>query len=783
MKILLEGIKESDIVYYPKLAYKNHVLQNVYLKRGSVKKTSTEQGVELEIISGSIYNRAINEFKACNECDIIMNNVIDSNNNSIDESTREYYNSLLVSRCTELYNYQIRDVIWMKEIESSELKWGCYINEVGLGKTLTLLTLIKSTFDENARNIYKTDSSICNYKYTRMIKAGTFCENRLKKGENLYCNKHNKKSFKWSRIIKSDTSRLNLESNATLIFCPTHICDQWLSEITKYFGLESIRVIMIVNRSCISNITVEEILGADIIIMSHSMISYFENIENIRIVSELQGSELLRDIKFKRVIYDESHELYTKNNRHKTMWIKSKYKWCVSGTPFAKYSTNYYNNIMLSDSWNELKVENVVGRNKRLDSIFEEYDLYSRHPLDYNRIRNHYRRNILENVNHEINRLNKVKDEIIWLNFTRLEKDIYESYKLSIRDTQDLCDKFKKVLLHLCCDPELLIGISDKSIRECKSLKEVSIVILEGNEKRLEILQKRMKSDKSLYYTMNEYYNKLNVDVQEYYTNSIIVAKRNYTESENMYNSQEKLVKYLRQCLNRLQENKQQDTQCGVCLEDYSDDIIILGCGHIYCVECIENMKRMNVNRVCPMCKMRITTKVKYNTRVIESDKTVLYELINKYKSTKIANIIVYIRELLEKDSNEKCIIFSQWDILLHKIGNILENSGIKIEYCEGNIYNKKKSIKRFKEGDSRVILLSSKNAASGLNLVEARNVILIEPIYGDAQYKMNVENQAIGRVNRIGQKNTVNVVRFLIKDTIEQDIQEGKVTFTNVVL
>jgi E3 ubiquitin-protein ligase SHPRH len=53
-----------------------------------------------------------------------------------------------------------------------------------------------------------------------------------------------------------------------------------------------------------------------------------------------------------------------------------------------------------------------------------------------------------------------------------------------------------------------------------------------------------------------------------------------------------------------------------------------------------------------------------------------------------------------------------------------------------------------FKEDDDvSTLLLPVHSGANGLNLIEATNVLLVEPILNPAQ-----ELQAIGRVHRIGQ-------------------------------
>jgi hypothetical protein len=51
-----------------------------------------------------------------------------------------------------------------------------------------------------------------------------------------------------------------------------------------------------------------------------------------------------------------------------------------------------------------------------------------------------------------------------------------------------------------------------------------------------------------------------------------------------------------------------------------------------------------------------------------------------------------------------------------------------------------------------------------------------LDPIYGDKQYRANTENQAIGRVRRLGNKfKEIKVLRLLIKDSIEEIIFKNK--------
>jgi len=72
--------------------------------------------------------------------------------------------------------------------------------------------------------------------------------------------------------------------------------------------------------------------------------------------------------------------------------------------------------------------------------------------------------------------------------------------------------------------------------------------------------------------------------------------------------------------------------------------------------------------------------------------------------------------------------------------------------------------------------MLSSKSSASGMNLTKAEIVILLDPVAGSYQDRRNTEWQAIGRAIRTGQTKQVQIVRFIIKNTIEDDIHKENV-------
>jgi SNF2 family DNA or RNA helicase len=106
------------------------------------------------------------------------------------------------------------------------------------------------------------------------------------------------------------------------------------------------------------------------------------------------------------------------------------------------------------------------------------------------------------------------------------------------------------------------------------------------------------------------------------------------------------------------------------------------------------------------------------------------------------------------------------------KVGVILNDYGIQNVFCKGNVWQCTKAVNDFNSNDKiKVIMLSSKSSASGMNLTKAEMVILLDPVSGSYKDRRNTEWQAIGRAVRMGQTKQVQIVRFIIKNTIEDDI------------
>ena len=68
---------------------------------------------------------------------------------------------------------------------------------------------------------------------------------------------------------------------------------------------------------------------------------------------------------------------------------------------------------------------------------------------------------------------------------------------------------------------------------------------------------------------------------------------------------------------------------------------------------------------------------------------------------------------------------------------------------------------------EARVLLMPLRRGANGLNLTSAQHVILLEPVMDPG-----AEAQAMKRVDRIGQTKPTFVHRFLLLNTVEENVQ-----------
>ncbi len=114
-----------------------------------------------------------------------------------------------------------------------------------------------------------------------------------------------------------------------------------------------------------------------------------------------------------------------------------------------------------------------------------------------------------------------------------------------------------------------------------------------------------------------------------------------------------------------------------------------------------------------------------------------------------------------------KVLVFSQFVRHLEIFRQHFDDQGVPYAYLDGSTRNRGEVVKEFQENDElKLFLISIKAGGVGLNLTEADYVFILDPWWNPA-----VEQQAIDRTHRIGQKKNVFIYKFITKDTVEEKI------------
>lgn len=446
--------------------------------------------------------------------------------------------------------------------------------------------------------------------------------------------------------------------------------------------------------------------------------------------------------KFNRIIVDEIHELYSnpeyKNILELCFKTGCQYKWGISATPFPVPNSIY--NLLRFLTEKELYYNN-------LDRFSYFYDTYYKI----------FRKNTLENIVKEI-KLPTANEHNLLLEFNDQERILYDAETQANAN----CDEY--FLRKCCCD--IMINFQNKT--QIISLTDFNNLVLDDYKYKYEEENDKLLKFIEFYNNCVELLDKIDkldkgIEIEEIKEIKEIMKKttrKELIENINHYKreikSQEEIVKNRKQAYDYL-NNKINETnkECPICLGNITegDKYDVPECGHICCSECMSYW--LSSNNSCTVCK-----------RTVNKDKIYTITNLNQVKlkySTKIDKLL----EIMNSKPNKKFIVYTQFDNLISKLHQTLNSEGfgcIKLERPD--------QIEEFKNNPAkRVLIISSVKNASGIDLSFVSNIVIFEPIIGNTLFLRDIEKQIVGRIYRINQTENINIYRFIIKDTIEEEI------------
>jgi SNF2 family DNA or RNA helicase len=189
---------------------------------------------------------------------------------------------------------------------------------------------------------------------------------------------------------------------------------------------------------------------------------------------------------------------------------------------------------------------------------------------------------------------------------------------------------------------------------------------------------------------------------------------------------------------------------------DISSDIVG---GHVF-------QKIMRSRQSC-ISNSLYAEKVAEAIEGVELSETLFSRLMNG--NSKLSNVVKTIVE--RKDNGRKKLVFCTFKKEIDMLAAMLSGFGVTAKVFDGRVTHKQRTA-LLANDDFEVLLMQIQTGCEGLNLQQFKEVYFVS-----AHWNPSVEDQAIARCHRIGQKNEVDVFRFVMDDFSQSDA-----TFDNVI-
>ncbi|KAF5179961.1 DNA repair helicase rad5,16 protein [Thalictrum thalictroides] len=520
--------------------------------------------------------------------------------------------------------------------------------------------------------------------------------------------------------LEEKTRSTRIIKGGTLIVCPMALLGQWKDELDSHSKPGSLQVY--VQYGADRSGDPLALSKSDVVLTTYGVLSAAYK-------SDSEGS-IFHKVEWFRVVLDEAHTIKSSKTQvaQAAYALSSHCRWCLTGTPLQNNLEDLYSLLCF------LRVEpwcNWIWWLKLIQKPYENGDERAI-KLIKSILRQLMLRRTKDTKDKEgrpILVLPPTDIQVIECKQTEAERDFYNAlFKRSKVQFDQFVAQGKvlhnyanilELLLRLrqCCDHPFLV-MSRADTQKYKDLGKLAIQFLENNSTSNRLSQAG--------------------------------PTRAYVEE---------VVEGIR---------RGENTECPICLES-ADDPVFTPCAHRMCRECLFSSWRTSSSGFCPICRHHL---LKTELITCPSDSQFRVDIENNWKeSSKVSKLMDCLEKLRRKGSGEKSIIFSQWTSFFDLLEIPLRREGIEFLRFDGKLSqrNREYVLKEFSESQEKMVLLMSLKAGGvGLNLTAASNVFLMDPWWNPA-----VEEQAIMRIHRIGQKRTVSVRRFIVKDTVEERMQQ----------
>ncbi|KAK0643518.1 DNA repair and recombination protein RAD5C [Cercophora newfieldiana] len=623
---------------------------------------------------------------------------------------------------------------------------GILADMMGLGKTLSVLSLVVSTLKE----------------------ASEWA--KLEPVQPKAPEKKPTNAFHPPKPQALDLTPVSLNGKSTLLICPLSTVTNWEEQLKQHIQPGSVthHIYHGPNREK----DPKKLAQFDLVITTYGSVSSELNSRSKR----KRGLYPLEQIAWFRVVLDEAHMI----REHNTLAFKSicrlqaSRRWAVTGTPVQNKLEDLASLLAF------LRLKPFDERSKFVQYIITPFK--NADPEIVPKLRVLIDTITIRRLKDKIN-LPKRTDEIIRLDFTEKERQIYDWFNVNTAERvrvltgqasqERIAGKAMIHILRSILQLRLICAhgkdlLNDADLAELKGMTVDTPIDLSDEEDEKHVLPEGKAYE--FYYLLQE-------------ANGDSCAK-----CQNKLGSEEVV---------ELDVDRQ---------EDVLGYMSPAQCVHIYCPACFNTLLRQHNSQRCEDCCnrdkhsfvaiSRRRAMLEHESRVAKKSQGTVQknvkdredeEYVPHTKTRALVDELMGHKRRSQANPHErpyKSVVFSGWTSHLDLIEKALNQAGITFTRLDGKMTRnaRNQAMEEFRDNPNvQVILVSIMAGGLGLNLTTANTVYVMEP-----QFNPAAEAQAIDRVHRLGQTREVRTVRFIMHNSFEDkmlELQDKKKKLANLSL
>ncbi|KAI1735393.1 SNF2 family N-terminal domain-containing protein [Xylaria scruposa] len=543
------------------------------------------------------------------------------------------------------------------------------------------------------------------------------------------------KTLQTISLIMSD----GFQKGPTLIVAPTGVLSNWEQQFTEHVKTDQLpRVFRFHGSAKLHKLKKADILQYDVVITSYGVLA-----------SQFKSGNwnALFGVDWNRVVLDEGHVIRNPSTKsaQAACKLQAKSRWILSGTPFVNNAMDFWSALLFLKITGGIQEKSIFNHRiaRPLDGIVKDKNNKARL-----KIRGEAQAMFQALVQDLCLRRKK---DMAFINLQMPDKTEYvhrvRFTKLEQLKYEEMLTEAREILQQFISRSYSGGGRKRKQKRSENGEKGV------GFANVLETLLRLRQ--------MCDHWSLTGSRVKE------ILAKLGKDELVALTPENAQIL------LEALAEAIRISEDCPICYDPIqTHDPVITACKHRFGKGCILNALKRQER--CPMCRQDVTADDLLEPQT-EIESPTGADTDSDRRSSKTDQLEILVEKHL-RDPASKVVIFSQWTSFLDIIEDLLVEKKIKCARLEGkmNIKKRDEAVEKLNnDPETRVMLASLHAAGVGVNLTAADTVILTDCWWAPA-----IEDQAVDRVHRIGQKRPVTVYKLLVEGSVEYrvlDVQSEK--------